>query len=543
MTLDSLPAAPVTGDISREHWTVPVPGGHPEAGGTITLTAHADGTATLRLTRDPAVGSDQRILVLDVTTAAQLSVGIWAAAGVAQRQLTGRLGASSLVTAASPRRSVPRRRPRGGGARLASVNGSAAVNEGGTVNKSGPVNKGGAGDAAEVADVRGIGWRVHRIRKSQDKPLRVIAELAAMSIATLHRIEHGKHAVTLLELVRLATALQVPPSELTKLPVPAPANGHSDSATEAVRLALDAIEVGRPGGLVLPVVALRDQVARILVQRRACQFAQVATDLSGLIRNLHTTLATGADHAELLELAVSLHVHVTRLWLSRVAAPDDLVRRVVFLARRLAQERDDVMTLAVAGFSVADTLLASGAIEPGRAELDSITLPPTTAGAAGLVCAVTSVHAHAALLDGRSSEVAELMDAAAELGERFGGETESVGFGHPGADVDGHRVLYALEAGEPDQAARIAQEGHSKRHPYLSGRAFHWLHYGRALAELRGRRDDAVCALRTAEDIFPTLVRRHPLVRDAIATLLPRARRDALGTELRGLAHRAGLSV
>ncbi|MGH3773167.1 MAG: helix-turn-helix domain-containing protein [Pseudonocardiaceae bacterium] len=411
------------------------------------------------------------------------------------------------------------------------------------MNEGGTVNKGGTGDAEDVVDVRGIGWRVRRIRESRGKSLQVIAGLAGMSTSTLHRIEHGRHAVTLSEIVRLAAALQVPPSELTKLPVPAPANGHSDSATEAVRLALDAIEVGRPGGLVVPVAVLRDQVARILVQRRACQFTQVATDLPGLIRNLHTTLATGADHAELLELAVSLHVHVTRLWLGRVAAPDDLVRRAVFLARRLAHERDDVTTVAVAGFSVADTLLSGGAIEPGRAELDSITLPPTTAGTAGLVCAVTSVHAHAALLDGRPGEVAELMNAAAELGERFGGETDSVGFGHPGADVDGHRVIYALEAGEPDQAVRLAQEGHSERHPYLSGRAFHWLHYGRALAQLRGRHDDAVRALRTAEDIFPTLVRRHSLVRDTIATLLPGARRDAMGTELRGLAHRAGLSV
>ncbi|MGH3834599.1 MAG: helix-turn-helix domain-containing protein [Pseudonocardiaceae bacterium] len=540
MTLDSLPDVAVTGDISRDHWTMPVLGLRPEANGTIELSAHADGTATLQLTRDPAAGGDQRTVVLDVTTAARLSVGIWEAAGVAQ-QLTGCLGgdrpppprspttpeepASSLVIAPSPRRSAPRRRPRGSG------EGPAAVNEGATV------------DAEEVTEVRAIGWRVRRIRDSRGKSLRVIAGLAGMSTSTLHRIEHGRHAVTLSEIVRLAAALQVPPSELTKLPVPAPANGHTDSTTEAVRLALDAIEVGRPGGLVLPVAVLRDQVARIHAQHRACQFADVATDLPELIRNLHTTLATGTDHAELLDLAVYLHVHVTRLWLSRVAAPDDLVRRSVFLARRLAQERDDLTTLSVAGFGVADTLLAGGAIELGRAELDSITLPPTTAGTAGLVCLVTSIHAQAALLDGRPGEVAELMNAAAELGERFGGETDSVGFLHGGADVKIHRVYYALEAGEPDQAVRIAQDGHSERHPLPSGRAFHWMHYGRALARLRGRHDDAVRALRTAEDIHPTLVRRNPLVRDTVTTLLSGARRDAMGTELRRLAQRAGLSV
>jgi len=398
-------------------------------------------------------------------------------------------------------------------------------------------------DNAETA--RTIGWKLQRIRDARGKPLRVIAGLAGMSTSTLHRIEHGEHAVTLSEIVALANALQIAPSELTKLPVPAPANGHTDSTTEAVRLALDAIEIGQPGGVVLPVSALRDQVARIHAQRRACRFAEVATALPGLIRNLHTTLGTGTDHSELLELAVYLHVHVTRLWLYRVGAPDDLIRRTVFLVRRLAQERDEVTTLAVAGFSVADTLLTGGAIELGRAELDSLTLPPTSADTAGLVCLVTSTHAQAAVLTDRPSEAAELMNAATELAERFedNGETDSLGFFHALADVKTHRVWQALETGDPDHAVSIAQDIHTERHPSPSGQAHHWIFLGRALAQLRGRHDDAVHALRTAEDIFPIKVRRDPLVRDAIATLLPDAGRDAVGMELRGLAYRAGLEV
>lgn len=49
--------------------------------------------------------------------------------------------------------------------------------------------------------------------------------------------------------------------------------------------------------------------------------------------------------AESLDLAVYLHVHVTRLWLAHAGAPADLLRRAVFLARRLAQERDEATTL------------------------------------------------------------------------------------------------------------------------------------------------------------------------------------------------------
>ncbi|MGH3886703.1 MAG: helix-turn-helix domain-containing protein [Pseudonocardiaceae bacterium] len=397
----------------------------------------------------------------------------------------------------------------------------------------------------DVEDARTIGRRLRQIRKSRKKSLVVIAGLAGMSKSQLDRIERGEVALDKLsEIVALANALQIAPSDLMRLPVPAPANGHTDSTTEAVRLALDAIDTDRPGGLALPVAVLRDQVAQIHQQRRACQFTEVATDLPVLIRNLHTTLAAGADHGELLELAVYLHVHVTRLWLFRVAAPTDLIRRTVFLAQRLAQQRDEVTTLGLAGFSMADTLLGGGAFELGRAVLDSLAVPPATADTAGLVCQLTMLHAQAAVVEGRPGDVATPMAAAAELAERFGPTgADSLGLDNSPGEVGGRRMWLALEAGEPDQAVSVARDVHPESHPFMSGRAHYWMHYGRALAQLQGRRDDAVRALRTAEDIFPIRVRRDPLVRDVIATLLPGTRRDAIGVELRGMAHRAGLPV
>ena len=394
-------------------------------------------------------------------------------------------------------------------------------------------------------DARTIGARLRQVRDSRGKSLRVVAGLAGISKSNLSEIERGGHAPSLRQIVALANALEVAPSELTRLPLPAPANGHTDSTTEAVRLALDAIDIDRPDGLVLPVAVLRDQVAQIHRQRRACQFAEVATDLPGSIRNLHTALATGADHGEVLDLAVYLHVHVTRLWLAHAGAPDDLLRRTVFLIRRLAQERDEATTLGAAMFVVADALLAGGAFQLGQAELGSLTLPPTTADTAGLVGLVTATQAMAAVLDGRPGDVAAPMEAAVELAERFGatGETDSLGFLFGPVDAGIIRMCLALEADEPDQAVSVAHDVDPERHPFPVNRAHYWIHYGRALARLRGRRDDAVLALRTAEDLFPTKVRRDPMVRDVIAGLLARSRRDAVGRELRGMAYRAGLPV
>jgi hypothetical protein len=272
----------------------------------------------------------------------------------------------------------------------------------------------------------------------------------------------------------------------------------------------------------------------------------VAAELPGLVRDVHTTLATGADHGALLELAVYLHVHVTSYWLILAAAPTDLLRRVVFLAWRLAQERDEVTTLGVAGFAVAETLLNGGAFELGKTELGSLTLPPVTAATAGLVGVLTAVHAKTAALNGRPGEAAAAMDAAAEMAGRFGelSETDPLGFGEFGPTWVGfRRVRLALDAGEPDRAVSIAEGLDSDQHPFPYGRAHHWVGYGRALVSLRGRRDDAVRALRRAEMMNPVRVRRNPAVRDTIAVLLQGARRDAVGQELRSMASRAGLRV
>lgn len=101
-------------------------------------------------------------------------------------------------------------------------------------------------------------------------------------------------------------------------------------------------------------------------------------------------------------------------------------------------------------------------------------------------------------------------------------------------------MALALESGEPYRAASIAAGVNPERHPFRTRQAAYW-DYGRTLSQLRGRRDEAIVAFRTAERIFPTRVYRNPFAREAVAELTARARRDALGRELRGLAYRMGL--
>src|SRR5262249_40514168 len=65
----------------------------------------------------------------------------------------------------------------------------------------------------------------------------------------------------------------------------------------------------------------------------------------------------------------------------------------------------------------------------------------------------------------------------------------------------------------------------------------------RGLAQDRRSRERAAAAMVTAERIAPRPVRTSPFMRETVADLMRRARRDAGGRELRGLAYRMGLAV
>jgi transcriptional regulator with XRE-family HTH domain len=333
----------------------------------------------------------------------------------------------------------------------------------------------------DIEDARTIGARLRLIRDARRKSLRVVADLAGMGKSKLSQIERGEIPLdSISDIVALANALGIAPSELLRLPVPAPANGHTDSTTEAIGLALDAIEVDRPGGLVLPVAVLWDRVTQIHQHTRACQFVEVASALPQLIRDLHATLGTGRDHGELLNLAVYLHVHVVRVWLGQAGASADLRRRVVFLARRLAHEHGAATTVGVAAFGVVDVLAGGGVFDLALTELDGITLPATTADTVGLVSALTLTRALLAVVAGRPGDAAAPMDAAADMADRFGevGEADPLGFGFGPTSVGFRRVRLALEAREPDRAVSIAEGLHPERDPFPASRVYHWVGTG-----------------------------------------------------------------
>ena len=118
-------------------------------------------------------------------------------------------------------------------------------------------------------DARTIGQRLRQIRNARGKSLRVVAGLSGViSAAGLSRVENGLRALdSRSEIVALANALHVAPSELTRFSVPAPGNGEGE-AVQAVRRALIAVSRDNPAGQMVPAGVLRTRVATLAVVER-----------------------------------------------------------------------------------------------------------------------------------------------------------------------------------------------------------------------------------------------------------------------------------
>ena len=227
----------------------------------------------------------------------------------------------------------------------------------------------------DAEEARTIGFALWRVRDDRRKSLQVVAGLAGMSKSHLSRIERGERSPTLKEIRALADALQVAPGDLMSLPVPAPANGETDSTIKAVRRALRDVGHGRPGGEVLPVEVLRDRVmATVDAHSRSYRDREIGAALPGLIADLHTTLAAGRD---VVDLVVLLHVGATIGWLRVAGAAIDLREQAVLLGRKAAEELDTPTALGLATWGGLHVMLAAGETELAQAELDAVTVPTT----------------------------------------------------------------------------------------------------------------------------------------------------------------------
>jgi hypothetical protein len=220
------------------------------------------------------------------------------------------------------------------------------------------------------------------------------------------------------------------------------------------------------------------------------QDSEVGAALAGLIRDLHTSIAAGRDVAGLLDLAVLLHVGATTGSLRVAGASLDLRAQAAQLAHQAAQHRDSPAALGLATWGGLHVMLSAGEFDLAQAELDSVTVPtnsPESMQVAGMLALCRSFLAAAS---GRPGDVGGPLDHAAELAEHTGqGNAYWMGFGPQ--ETGQWRARTALETGDYERAAAIAEGLHPASHPLRGRQAMYWVNYGQALARLRGRGDGA----------------------------------------------------
>lgn len=162
---------------------------------------------------------------------------------------------------------------------------------------------------------------------------------------------------------------------------------------------------------------------------------------------------------------------------------------------------------------------------------------PETMQLAGFLALNRSVIAAA---DQRPGDVNAPLAYAEELAARTG-ESNAYGLGFGPFVLGEFRVQGLVDVGDYEQAVSVAERLNPQAQDQTF-QAYYWIGYGRALARLRGRYEDAVSAFRRAELISPHRVLRDPLTREVLGELLRRTRHDSpVGRELRAMARRAKL--
>jgi transcriptional regulator with XRE-family HTH domain len=391
-----------------------------------------------------------------------------------------------------------------------------------------------------------IGERIRARRMLRGWSVRYAASRAGISHATWSRIERGRQAAdNRFMLADIAAALECSPVDLVGTPVPAADRAAlaAQVAVYGVRQALVDIDLSEPAARSAPPVAESARIVALVdTLRRACDYAGAARLLPDLLRDLHAASTTGPDRQAALRLlcdaafmasAVVRNLgHPAEAWLAAERCRD------------AAEAGEDPVLLAYAAFSRASAAVACGSFRR------SLTL----AGAA-----VDDLHPRLALRGGMetlgllllacanaSRGLKRLDDSrtwagqAAELADRTG-ETDTMGLFFGPTNVNIWRIGIEVDGGDPGRAVEIARTTNPAAIEAGCRQVFYYADAARAYARLRGKDQQAIRYLLTAERIAPQHLHSSPLAQETTRALLERSRRQAGGTQLRGLCERLGV--
>ncbi|GAA1231377.1 hypothetical protein GCM10009676_12930 [Prauserella halophila] len=391
-------------------------------------------------------------------------------------------------------------------------------------------------------DTAHIGRRLREIRSWRQLSLRAAAELSGISHGYLAKLERGDKAINSRRVLEsLANTLRVAPSEITGS-LNEPVDATSDELHASIPDVVDVLTGWQvdeaPDARVRPWPEIHADCERLTkVLRPAADLAGQARMLPGLIRELLTAANDPAhQRAALTDL---LGAYKASAYLAHDLGVSGLPTLAVERMRQVAERMDDPVWTTYAGYHRAQLLsggnrrrqydLAVGIADAPDARVE-------TRGMAHLTAALSR-----AVQGDEDTAQTHLSEAAALAGqlEPDVSPWQQTNFGRTNVSI--WRTTIAVELGHGGKVEEIA----STVRPVgvsTSRQAAFWLDYGRGLLAEPRQRTRGVAALLKAEQLAPQKVRTNVFAREAVADNLRRARRDAGGRDLRGLAWRMGVA-
>ncbi|MGH3721954.1 MAG: helix-turn-helix domain-containing protein [Pseudonocardiaceae bacterium] len=398
-----------------------------------------------------------------------------------------------------------------------------------------------------MEDAKVFGARLREVRCWRGLTLREEAGLAGLSFSFWGQVERGEKAVNSRRtLEAMATVLRVHPTELSGQPW-APRDAVSSEAHAGllvIETALERYELGSDPEL--PVRAwpqIQADLDRLGKLNCTVDHAAQGELASALIGELHGAYLRLPDrHREVLLGLID--AYSIAMWTAKDLGGRGLPALAARAVRQCAEALGEVVWLGYAAWlrgNATGQLDRVGQYRRSVAAAETLT-SELDCGDALQACGM--LHLSAALAAGALADrvtVATHLGEASALAARMDTEFGSwAGLTFGPTNIGIWRTSIAVELGEYGQALDVAKTVHPELLSPLRQAQF-WVEVGRALLPERKTWEKGLRVLLRAERLAPQWVRNDLFVREAVADLLRRARSDAGGRELRGLAWRMGV--
>lgn len=398
--------------------------------------------------------------------------------------------------------------------------------------------------SSESLDEDFAGARIRYWRQKRHLSQRTLAGLAGLSQGYVSKVESGLQEIDRRStLIRLAEALQVSVADLTSQPVSnSPELSSAMASLPAIRAALNMARLGEEVEPRRSLTELQAEVAGLAPTWKAARYDQLSVLMPDLLTDLYALTVVGDEltqRAALRLLVESMHCLTSTL---RHLSSGDLAMIAADLGHAAAVRLDEPVWRGVADYVRLVTLPAESKPLTRRLAVEAADrLTPTSSEAlqvAGMLH-LSAAFSAASAEDG--ADIAIHLDEARQISARTGeGGFATMQFGP--TNVAFWETSIAVATGEGGRVQEIGRTVEPDRINSDTRKAAYFIDYGRGLAQTRKHDAEAIASFVRAERIAPQRTRRSPAAQETVGTMLRRARANAGGELLRGLAARIGVA-